>query len=369
MTPQPQAPIQNATATPVAVGVDLGGTNLKVALVDDRAQVLAYEKRPTGAERGAEAVIDDIVSMVESILHESERGESHNCVGVGVGAPGPLSVREGRVYRMANLAGWNDVPLRDRVQQRLGMPVVLDNDGNAAALGEYWARRLPPYQSASDGRKRLPPYQGGIVGGSSKRSKAGSASESPNSCDDLVMLTLGTGVGAGIVIGGRLVHGHFENAAEIGHMIVVRDGEPCRCGQRGCLERYASAEQVVARVVRAIKAGESCALKGQIESGLDINASHVAEAAGKGDASCARIWDDACTYLAMACVNIQHIINPARIVLGGGMTAVGQPLLDAIRERVRVMTWKLHEDAPTLELSRLGENTGVVGAAALQLCR
>jgi len=278
---------------------------------------------------------------------------------------------------MANLAGWDNVPLRDRLSTRLEWPVSLDNDGNTAALGEYWACRVKSNRTSgransanADTSASLPPYQGRTEGGPSRITAHTSIADrsSTSMGDDLVMLTLGTGVGAGIVMGGRILHGHFENAGEIGHMIVVRNGEPCACGQRGCLERYASAENVVRRVVSAIAAGESCALKYEIDAGHAITASRVAECARDGDALCTRLWNEACTYLAQACVNIQHIVNPARIVLGGGMTAAGDLLIDGVTEAFSTMTWKMHNDCPTIELSRLGSNAGVIGAAALRMC-
>ncbi|MGB2987345.1 MAG: ROK family protein, partial [Phycisphaerae bacterium] len=270
----------------------------------------------------------EMVTLVDRLLSHLSLDRSH-LVGVGVGAPGPLSQRTGRIIRSANLPGWVDVPVGGRLREGLGVAVTLDNDGNAAAFGEYWA--------------------GAGRGGG----------------DDLVMLTLGTGVGAGVVLDGRILHGHFENAAELGHMIVAVDGLPCSCGQRGCLERYASASGVTRRVVAAIQDGEPCALADAVGRGETFDAERVVECAQVGDPLCLRIFDEACLYLAVACINIQHTFNPARVVLGGGMSKAGVFLLDRVDEHAHRQTWSLHKDLPAITLAELGYDAGVIGAAGL----
>jgi glucokinase len=314
-------------ASKVAVGIDIGGTNLKGATVDGEGSILSHEVRPALAERGADALVSDIVELFDALVARASLTRS-DVVGVGVGSPGPLSVREGRIIDAANLPGWSDIPLRDLLRERLGVKVVLDNDGNAAAYGEYWV---------------------------------GAGEEA----DSLVMLTLGTGVGAGVVVNGRLLHGHFENAGELGHMIIAPGGLPCSCGQRGCLEQYSSARSVAARVVAAVRSGEECALASEISSGEEIDATMVEQCARDGDALCTRIWDDTCFYLAVACVNIQHAYNPACIVLGGGMSRAGDFLLDKVAAHFTRQRWSLHEDIPTITLGKLGYDAGIIGAAGL----
>ncbi|UCE59023.1 MAG: ROK family protein [Phycisphaerales bacterium] len=314
-------------AQSVAIGIDLGGTNLKVAAVDGNGRIVAQHARPVNAERGPDVVVTDIAQVVGDTLSGLTLTRS-NVVGVGVGTPGPLNISAGRVIKAANLPGWKDVPLRDLLADSLSLPVSLDNDGNAAAYGEYWAG-------------------------------AGRGTE------NLVMLTLGTGVGAGVILDGQFLHGYFDNAGELGHMIVETNGVQCSCGQRGCLEQYASAAGVARRVVAAIKNGEDCALTGQVESGLSIDASDVARCAGKSDAVCLRIWDEACLYLAIACINIQHAYNPARIVLGGGMSNAGSFLLERVKKFIQQHKWSLHDDIPDVALATLGYDAGVIGAAGL----
>jgi glucokinase len=300
----------------VAVGIDLGGTNLKVAAVSEDGRALASRITRTDASRGPDAIIADMVDLVDAVLAEAGRLRS-DCAGVGVGSPGPLSPTSGRIIRCANLPGWDDVPLRARLADRLKLPVVLDNDANAAAYGEFWVG------AGRDGA-------------------------------DMVMLTLGTGVGSGVIVKGRILHGHFENAGELGHMIIVPDGLSCGCGQRGCLEAYASAAAVSRRVIEK---------RPNTAAGLD--AEQVAREARRGDAICLSVWTETCRCLALACVNIQHAFNPARVVLGGGMALAGAFLADPVREELRRLRWTLHDDLPEIILAELGSEAGVIGAAGL----
>lgn len=310
-----------------AIGIDLGGTNLKVAVVTREGLISAQRTCPVDAVRGPSLVIADMVAAIDELLAENSMKRA-DLVGVGLGAPGPMDLRAGRIVQAANLPGWIDVPLRDELAGALGLPVIFDNDGNAAAYGEFWV---------GAGR--------------------GAA--------DMVMLTLGTGVGAGVIIDGRVLHGHFDNAAELGHMIVVPNGLPCSCGQRGCLEQYASAGNVARRARGAVEAGESSSLAGLIHTGETIEAEHVAEHAWGGDSLARRIWDEACLYLAIACLNLQHAYNPAKVVLGGGMSQAGDFLLDEVRGHLEQQKWSLHDDLPEVTLATLGVDAGVIGAAGL----
>lgn len=319
----------------LAIGIDLGGTNLKAALVDRRANVLVQATCASDAGRGPQAVVVDMVELGRNLLASS--GHSMQAVvGVGIGSPGPLSARRGLIHQCANLPGWRGVPLRDMLRDAFGRPAVLENDANAAAYGEYWLRRQADQQHAS--------------------SAAGA---------DMVLLTLGTGVGAGVILGGRVFSGHHENAAELGHWIVVPGGIPCPCGQRGCLEQYCSAGAVGRMAQAAILAGEPSALRAVMDSAGEITAADVANQARRGDALALRVWDEACRFLAIACINIQHAYNPALVVLAGGMIQAGDFLLDRVRGSLRELRWSLVEDLPAVELSRFGPDVGAVGAAGL----
>jgi glucokinase len=314
-------------AEKLAVGIDLGGTNITAALVSGDGTIQRHEGIRTHAERGAGPVIDDMAALVKRLC-ASVRTTADAIVGLGVGAPGPLSPREGIIYQMANLPGWRNIRLRQELSEKTGLPAELDNDANAAGLGEFWA-------GAGRGTRHL------------------------------VVLTLGTGIGSGVIVEGEVLRGHFENAAELGHMIVSVDGRQCPCGQRGCLEQYASAGNVAAHCVAALRAGERSSLTSRLERGDRIDAQAIAEAAHAGDAFAERIWDDACRHLAVGCVNIQHAFNPEMVVFAGGMSAAGDALLSRVRAHFNALTWKLAKDGPTIAISTLGDKAGVIGAARL----
>lgn len=317
--------------SPLAIGIDLGGTNIKAAVVGRDGNILERIEQPTGAVRGPEPVIEDLADIVRRLRKKSpipSKGEGrgvasdlNDLVGIGLATPGPLDLHAGRIIHAANLPGWRDVRIRDALREKTGLPVILENDGNAAAYGEY---RL----GAGLGR------------------------------DDIVLLTLGTGVGSGVILNGQILHGHFDNAAELGHMIVAADGLPCPCGQRGCLEQYASAGAIVRRVLSADPSRDR-------EGADELRAEDVIEGAASGDQLCERVWDETCQFLAIACVNIQHAYNPLKILLGGGLSNAGAQLLDRVKAHFRKRTWSLHSDAPEIVLAQLGADAGVIGAATL----
>lgn len=310
-----------------AIGIDLGGTNLKVAAVSKEGRVLASRTIAVRTATSPQDVVAQICRLSNELMVEAGI-TGDDLVGVGLGTPGPLNIREGRIIRAANLTGWADVDLCTPLQRHFQTAIAFDNDGNAAAYGEYWA-------------------------GAGRDERA------------ITMLTLGTGVGAGLVIDGEIFHGHYDNAAELGHMIVAANGLPCACGQSGCLEQYASATSVAKRVKTAMKAGESCSLAPDDQVEFDIDARHVETAARAGDALCGRIWDEACLYLAIACINIQHAYNTECIVLGGGLANAGAFLLDRVIAHFHAQRWSLHDDFPVIKLASLGYDAGVIGAAGL----
>jgi glucokinase len=313
----------------IAVGIDLGGTDLKVGLVDDRGHLLRGDSHSTHLADGPNGLVQQMVSLVDTLI-DGEGMERTDLAGVGIGSPGPLSPSQGRIHHAANLPGWKDIPLAAMLCDKLDMPVAVDNDANVAALAEAWI---------GAGRD----------------------------VDSLALLTLGTGIGGGIIMGGKVFHGHFENAAELGHTIVEPLGVECTCGQRGCLERYASAAGVARMLTEAIQGGTECSLSQDVRAGREITSEDVVAAAKAGDAAALRVWNEACRYLAIACINIQHAINPALVVLGGGMSAAGSFLLDRVREHFDKMKWFLHDDYPAVVLARLGNEAGTIGAARLAL--
>lgn len=308
------------------VGVDFGGTNIKTGIVDEHGKVLSRLSIPTEADQGVDHVIARLAKGAFDAMDQAGVSKS-DVAALGVGAPGTMSHKDGVIIRPPNIPHWKNVPLRDLLRKATGIPTNMDNDANAAAWGEFWA-------------------------GAGKH------------VTDMVMFTLGTGVGGGIITDGRLARGYFDNGAELGHIIVKPGGLPCGCGQRGCLETYSAASHVAKRARIAVESGESSLLRQVlVEEKRSIECVDVAEAARQGDIVADRIWDEACMYLAVACVMMQHTTNPAQIVLAGGMIAAGDQLLLTIRRHFDWLTWRLVEDQPEIMLASLGNDAGLIGAA------
>ncbi|GJM26391.1 MAG: glucokinase [Phycisphaerae bacterium] len=311
----------------LAVGIDLGGTNIVTALIADDGDIIGIVTRRTDAGRGAERVVGEMADTVNDLIAQNSVSPD-DVVGLGIGTPGPLRLSKGFIHRSANLPGWENVPIRQWLQDKTELPVQLENDANAAAYAEHWV-------GAGKG------------------------------AGDLVTLTLGTGIGAGAIIDGEILRGHFENAAEFGHTIVELDGRPCSCGQRGCLEQYASPGNIAKYAIEQIRKGSKSSLGPVLKANGAFDSQAIAEAAQAGDALADTIWDEACRYIALACVNIQHTVNPEILVLAGGMSKSGDFLLGRVRRHFTAQTWKIFEDKPRIVLSNLGGNAGVIGAAGL----
>jgi len=300
------------------IGVDLGGTNLKLGVVSAEGEILARLSVPTEAEGGPDHVLDRMAEAVRRLAGEAGLGLDE-IAAVGVGVPGPVDTATGVVRFAPNLPGWTNIPFRDALQARLGCTVVPENDANAAAYGEF---------------------------------RVGAGRE----VRSMVTLTLGTGVGGGIVQAGRLVRGASDTAAELGHLLVCYGGRLCGCGNRGCLEAYASATAVVNRF-REEASVSALARK------PDLEAKDVFEAAAAGDLAAARIVRETAEFLAVGIVSILHALNPEMVVLTGGMMGAGDPFLEEIRRHVRAMAFPMAAEACTVCWSTLGGDAGIIGAA------
>lgn len=313
-----------------AIGVDLGGTNLRAALVNRQGNVLSRKRGSTEAQTGPEAVIQKIGALAKGLLREQNLAIP-NLRGVGVGAPGPLDPKKGEIYYAPNLSGWSHVPLKKLLETELGGYVQVENDANAAALAEY-------------------------------RFGAGRGTRS------MVCLTLGTGVGGGIILRGKVWRGATYAAGEIGHMTIERDGPLCGCGNRGCLEALASASGLISRVKSLIGKGEaSPRLYGLAEQGADITPRLLYEEALQGDAFCKEMLAETGTYLGIGLTNIIHILNPEAIVLAGGLIGAGPFLLEAALAEVQRRAFPWAAQATRILVGELGDDAGVLGAAALVL--
>ena len=310
------------------IGIDLGGTNIKTGIVDSQGNVLKKISVPTG--HGPDAVIANMVSAANRAVDQAGVNLDQ-IAAIGIASPGSLSKSTGVVVRCANLPGWDSVPLCDLVSKALGKPTIMENDARAAVYGEFMA---------------------GAGRSSTIRS--------------MIMITLGTGVGSGMILDGRLVRGHTGMAGEIGHLIVVSGGELCGCGQRGCLEAYASASRVHRRAMQVLQnSNATSSLRNVIFKVGCPTARDVAEHARRGDTLALQIWDETCRFIAVGCVNASHLMDPEIIVLGGGMAAAGKLLLDSVERHFREQYWKIELPRTAIRIAELGNDAGFVGAALL----
>lgn len=315
----------------VIIGVDLGGTNVKAVIVTEDKEVVAKASRPTQASDGPAAVMDLMAQCVQDLMRDKGL-EMRQALAAGFGAPGPMNWQTGVVYSPPNLPGWKDVPLADEMEKRLGLPCYVDNDANVACYGEYWLG-------------------------------AGQGAES------IVVFTLGTGVGGGIVVDGKLLRGIDGTAAELGHITVQRDGRRCGCGAHGCLEAYAS----VTGMVRTAREGwddADTALKGMCDNTPEtLTGKLIFEAADAGDAYAQHVFKETATWLGLGAASMVNALNPERIILCGGMIAAGDMLFDAVRETVMANAFEVPARRCRILPAGLGADSGVLGCAGCALAR
>ena len=309
------------------VGIDLGGTNIKIGLFDSELKLISKTSVATKVDMGPEVVIDKMAQTAKKLL--AEAGLSmQDVVAVGIGTPGPAKYSEGIIIKSTNMPTFKNVPICRMLNERLGVPVVFDNDANVACWGEYAV-------GAGKGVK------------------------------DMVFFTLGTGIGGGIISNGELVHGCDENGAELGHMIIYPDGRECACGQRGCVEAYASADSTARRAREAIEAGAESSLKKVLDEKGQITSKNVYEHLAAGDKLAKEITDGTAKALAITCINMLHTTEPKRIVFAGGMIAAGDVLLNRIKDFFNEHIWTLKKEMVEICFATLGEDAGIIGAAAL----
>jgi glucokinase len=313
------------------VGVDLGGTNIVVGVMpEDGTREIAVRSQPTRAEQGADAVVDRIGEMIEQAIAatRAQTGATREqFVGVGIGSPGPLDRARGVVIVTPNL-GWRNFPLRDRVAARVGLPATLDNDANCATLGEWWCG------AAKGGRN--------VVG-----------------------LTIGTGIGGGLILNGRLYHGASDVAGEVGHATIDANGRRCKCGSYGCLEAYASGPAIAERAREALAIYGQSILRDMVGDQLDrITAATVYEAAHGGDAVARDVVRDTARFLGTGIANLVNIFNPDTVVIAGGVTQAGEALFEPLRGEVRNRAFAPAVEACRIVPGTLSGTAGVVGAVA-----
>lgn len=320
---------------PFFVGIDVGGTNIKFGLVDNEGQTLSYHTMRTEQDRGAEDACARMQSAVEKLIRDAGVGKS-DVVRAGLATPGPMDIAKGMILRPGNLPGWWDFPIRDRVSHHTGLPVTFANDANAAAYGEFWAGAGKQYHS-------------------------------------LVFLTLGTGVGGGIIIGDTLIEGEHSCGSECGHILInPSDDAPMdSLGKRGSLESYTNASAVVDRALAALGGATVTSLANRRAAGEDITPQVVAEEAERGDEVARKVIMDTAYWLAIGIVSFIHTIDPDAVLLGGAMTfggnrtEVGRAFIQRIRDEVRPRILEPLRDAVRIEFASLGGDAGYLGAAGL----
>ena len=313
------------------VGIDLGGTNIAAgAMPVDGTREIAMQMTPTHAEEGATAVVDRIAALVEKVIAETRTAtgaERSDFLGVGIGSPGPLDRARGVVIVTPNL-GWRDFPLRDEVSSRVNLPATLDNDANCATLGEWW--------------------RGAAKGGR-----------------NVVALTIGTGIGGGLILDGKLYHGSSDSAGEIGHTTIESNGRRCKCGNYGCLEAYTSGPAIAERAREELDGNDQSLLHAMVDGDLSrITAQTVFEAAKRKDQVAADVVRDTAHFLGVGISNLINIFNPDIFVVAGGVTQAGDLLFDPLRAEVRRRAFKPAVDACQILPGMLPLSAGVVGAVA-----
>ena len=310
------------------LGIDIGGTNLVVGSVaEDGARILATASEQTHAEAGAKDVLERLVCLAESAIAATRReAPDAEILGVGVGAPGPLDTKRGIVLLTPNL-GWVNLPLRQIIHERLGLPAWLDNDANCAVLGEWWV-------GAARGAKTA------------------------------IGITIGTGIGGGLILDGKLYHGASDVAGEIGHTTIDTEGRRCKCGNYGCLEAYASGPNIALRAVEEIEAGAVSRLASLVGGDLTkITAQTVYQAAADGDDLALEVVNDTAKFLGVGIGNLLNVFNPEVVVVCGGVTLAGDHLFVPLQREVARRAFKPAVAACRIVPGELAGTAGVYGAA------
>ncbi len=320
-----------------SIGVDLGGTNLRIAAVDSDGKLL--EKLTLGAEvsRGRDFVITEMCNAIQSLrLKYHGSGE---LVGIGIGVPGFIDMAAGMVMQSPNLPDWTSFPVRDEIEKRLGTKVILENDANSAAMGEKWLGAAREY-------------------------------------DHMAMYTLGTGVGGGLIFNGRLWHGMTGMAGELGHFNIYADGHPCGCGSRGCLEQYASATAIVRMAREAISEGESTELERLSHDPVQFTSRSIYNLALQGEAAAKRVFEKVGRALGIGVGAMVNSLNLPIYVIGGGVASSWDAFAPAMFEEMkfRSVIYSLtspeavgHDKGTIITRALLGSDAGLYGAARLPL--
>lgn len=310
------------------IGVDLGGTTTKLAFINFYGEILHKWEIPTDNSEEGKNITINIAKAIDRKLEELDQTKE-KIIGIGMGAPGPVNLATGVVYNTVNL-GWRDnYPLKDLLEVETSLPVIIDNDANCAALGEMW-------KGAGNGAK------------------------------DLVCVTLGTGVGGGVIANGDIVQGASGAAGEIGHITSIpAGGAQCNCGKTGCLETIASATGIVRQALEKLQAdGKGELARLYVQNGK-VTAKEIFDTARLGDEISLSVINETAFHLGLALANIANTLNPEKIVLGGGVSRAGDILLKPVVENFTQFAFPRVRESTEIDIATLGNDAGVIGAAWL----
>lgn len=309
------------------IGIDLGGTNIVASVVDDKYNIIATGKTPTAVPRSAEEIFDDIAAVCREAMDKAGLTIA-DISSVGLGTPG--TVNENGIIEFANNLGFNNVPAREMLKERLGdLPIYIDNDANCAALGEAYA---------------------GCGNGS----------------QNFVAVTLGTGVGSGIIVNGKIVTGVNCAGGECGHMVIVVDGEPCSCGRKGCWEAYASATALIRQTRKVMEENPDSIMHEVARQEGKVSGRTAFDAMRKGDIAAIKVVDNYIKYVACGLINIVNALQPEIICVGGGICNEGETLMKPLRRFVQAERYSIHSKIQThIMKAELGNDAGIIGASLL----
>ncbi|OIJ22513.1 glucokinase [Anaerobacillus alkalidiazotrophicus] len=310
------------------VGVDIGGTTIKLAFISEAGEIMTKWEIDTDKSNNGQQIPTDIAKAIQTKLIELDQ-QKEKLIGIGIGAPGPVNFHDGSIEVAVNL-GWKNFPLKALLEQELGLPVVVDNDANLAALGEMW-------KGAGEG------------------------------ANDLIFVTLGTGVGGGIISSGKIVHGINGAGGEIGHVTsVIEGGAPCNCGKKGCLETIASATGIARLAVEAISSTDTPSqLRELYNEQKNLTAKQVLDAAKEKDELAKNVIDQVTLHLGLALANLSNGLNPEKIVIGGGVSKAGDTILVPVKEQFARFAFPRVLDGVEITIATIGNDAGVIGGAWL----
>jgi len=305
-------------------GIDIGGTKIAIALANLDGEILAKRRLPTPNENGPFALLEIVSQTLTEMIGENRS----TLIAIGVGSPGPLDIDHGLIMSPSNLRDWDRVPIVDVLSKKFGVPVMLDNDANAAALGEF---------SFGAGR----------------------------GFKNIFYVTVSTGIGGGVIIDGDIHHGVSTGAGEIGHTIVDPDGVRCNCGSVGCLETVSSGTHLVRLMKERLDSGEPTVIRDLIAGGTELSTLVLLEAVRRGDRVAIGIWDNACRYLAISVANAISLIAPEVVVIGGGISSAGYLLIEPLRKMVPEYVSMIPKSEINIVTAELGTESGLYGAIEL----